>query len=129
MAQPRRKVILIVDDDADLRAMFRAALRFAGFEVREAADGYDALNVIEQYRPDLVVLDLALPRLDGLAVHAEISAQALTRHIPIVIVTGEDRDLSQVKAACILRKPVSPDQLISTVRRCLASGSGPIGLV
>jgi CheY-like chemotaxis protein len=123
------KTILIVDDDAELRALFRGALRFSGYDVREAADGYDALNVIEQYRPDLVVLDLGLPRLDGLAVQAEVTAQALTRHIPIVIITGEDRDLSGVKAACVLRKPVSTDQLLSAVQRCLAAGRGRLDTV
>ena len=104
--------------------MFRTVLKFSGFDVREAGDGFDALNILEQHRVDLVVLDLGLPRLDGLAVHAEISAHAITRHIPIVIVTGEDRDLTQVKAACVLKKPVTSDQLVMTVRRCLATGGG-----
>ena len=121
---PRQKVILIVEDDGDLRAMFRTVLTLCGFAVREAGDGYQALNLIEQHPPDLILLDLGLPRLDGLTVQAEVSAQALTRDIPIVIVTGEERDLSSVKVACLLRKPVSPDQLVTTVRRCLASGTG-----
>jgi DNA-binding response OmpR family regulator len=118
-----RKAILVVEDDPPLRAMFLTALKFAGFDVRQAGDGFEALNIIEQYPPDLVVLDLGLPRLDGLAVHAEISAQAITRNIAVVIVTGEDRDLTSVKAACILRKPVNAERLVTTVTRCLASGT------
>ena len=124
MNRQRQKVVLIVEDDVDLRAMFRTVLQLSGFAVREAGDGYQALNLIEQQPPDLILIDLGLPRLDGLTVQAEVSAQALTRDIPIVIVTGEERDLSSVKTACVLRKPVSSDQLLATVRRCLASGAG-----
>jgi DNA-binding response OmpR family regulator len=92
----------------------------AGYEVEEAPDGLDALHLIENHPPDLVVLDLMLHALDGVSVQQELAARAITAHIPIVIVTGSDREIDGTNVACILRKPVSPDQLIMTVRRCLA---------
>ena len=68
--------------------MYRTALRVAGYLVQEAADGFEALRSLDADPPDLVVLDLPLPRLDGYAVRQELKSQAHTRHIPIVVVTG-----------------------------------------
>ena len=104
--------------------MFRTALSLSGFDVLEAPDGIDALYLIEHASPDLVVLDLTLQRLDGISVQQELAARAITRHIPIVIVTGSDAHVSGANVACLLRKPVWPDMLVRTVRECLAGGSG-----
>jgi len=121
-----RQIILIVEDDDDLRRMFRTALTLADFDVREAADGYLALGSIERDPPSLIVLDLGLPTLSGYVVLQEIAAQAHTRRIPVVVVTGEEAPVHTEGMACLLRKPVSPDRLVNTVRGCLASGSPPI---
>jgi two-component system, OmpR family, phosphate regulon response regulator PhoB len=115
----RKPLVLVVEDDTALRQMFRVALLLDGFEVREAADGYEALAILEQHPPDLVVLDLGLPRVSGLFVHAEIASRSATKDVPVVIVTASDVDLTNVSAACILRKPVTPDKLLATVRGCL----------
>jgi DNA-binding response OmpR family regulator len=117
-----KTIVLIVEDDAELRRMFRTALALAGYDVHEAGDGYHALAFVEQHTPDLIVLDLGLPRLDGLSVQAEIAAHARTHSIPIVIVTGQPIDLDHVSVACVLRKPVRPTELIDTVKRCLLVG-------
>ena len=118
--------VLIVEDDPDLRRMYRAALSLAGFDIIEAHDGLSALHVLEQRSADLVILDLMLPTIDGLTVLQEIAAHAGTRDVPILIVTGSTLPLDDVKVPCILRKPVSPDELITAVRRCLASGTSSI---
>lgn len=119
----RRQTILIVEDDEDLRRLFRTALALAGFDVVEARDGLEALRWIDQAPPDLVILDLLLPRISGLVVQQEIAAQAVTRQIPIVVVTGSTITADDLDVACFLRKPVSPDRLIETVRTCLTSGA------
>ena len=119
----KRQTILIVEDDADLRRVWRLALQLEGYDVEEAGDGIAALRHLDNHPPDLVVLDLGLPALDGLSVQQEIAAHAVTRAIPIVIVTGSGRDLSHVDVNCVLRKPIGPDQLVETVRRCMASGA------
>jgi two-component system, chemotaxis family, chemotaxis protein CheY len=115
------ETILIVDDDHDLRRMYRAALVLDGYRVDEAADGFEALRYIEGHAPDLMVLDVEMPRLDGLSVQKEIAANAFTRHIPIVIVTGSGIPLKNVSVACVLRKPVAPDDLAGAVTACLSN--------
>jgi DNA-binding response OmpR family regulator len=121
-----RETVLIVEDDPDVRRLYRAALSLAGFEIIEAQDGLSALHILDQRRADIVILDLMLPTVDGLTVQQEIAAHAGTRDIPILIVTGSTLPLDDVKVPCILRKPVSPDQLIGAVRRCLASGASGV---
>ena len=123
----RTKRILIVEDDADLRRMFRMALIVAGFDVEEAGDGVEALRLVENRTPDLVVLDLVLRALDGLSVQQELAARAVTRHIPVVIVTGSTLEAGGLNVARVLRKPVMPDELVQTVSSCLASGAPGVG--
>ena len=115
--------ILVVEDNTDLRRMFRMALALAGYDVEEAGDGLDALRLVENHPPDLVVLDLVLHSLDGVSVQQELAAGPVTRQIPVVIVTGSSIDTDPLDVACVLRKPVMPDKLINTVRRCLAPGA------
>src|SRR3954451_17204993 len=116
MIQTRAQRILVVEDNADLRRMFRTALVMEGFEVKEVSDGYDALRVLEQNAAELVVLDLRLPLIDGLTVLREMQGR---RKVPVVIVTGSNEDVSRFDVACVLRKPITPDKLIAEVRRCL----------
>ena len=114
------KTVLVVEDDVALRRMFTSALGLAGFGVQEASNGYEAIHSVDQQPPDLIVLDLLLPGFGGLSVQRDLTERAVTKHIPIVIVTGSTRDLDQVAVACVLRKPVDPDTLVATVKDCLA---------
>jgi DNA-binding response OmpR family regulator len=120
------RIILVVEDDASLRLLWRAALRFEGFDVIEAGDGIEALRAMEQRTPDLVILDLGLPRLGGVSVRQEIGAQAITRNIPVVIVTGSAENLEHLDVSCVLRKPVAIDELIRSVHTCMQSGAAGI---
>ena len=119
----RRATILIVEDDPDLREVFQIALTFEGYDVREARSGFEALRMLDAHPPDLVLLDLGLPGIDGFAVREEISANAFTQHIPVVIVTASTQDLSHLDAAVVLRKPISPSDVVETVRIHLAMGA------
>jgi CheY-like chemotaxis protein len=107
--------------------MFHLALVLAGFDVQEAGDGLDALRALDSAAPDAVILDLGLPLISGQVVRDEIAAQAHLRHIPVIIVTGYPGDLDHLEVACVLRKPVMPDDLIDTIRRCIAAGSSSNG--
>ena len=109
-------MILLVEDDAQLRHMFRTALLFEGFDVQEASDGYEALRLLESGAAQLVVLDLHLPILDGITVLREMQ---LRQKVPVVVVTASHEDISRFDVQCVLRKPVSPDRLVSTVKRYL----------
>jgi DNA-binding response OmpR family regulator len=119
-----RQSILIVEDDDDLRRMFRTALAFAGYETQEASDGYIALQMIDQCRPTAVVLDLALPNINGYVVLQELLGDAHTRNIPVIIVTAQPNAEQPTGAACLLRKPVMPDRLVNTVRACILAAGG-----
>src|SRR4051812_49227978 len=122
----RRRAILIVEDDIDLRRMLRYALMLDGFDVQEAGDGLDALRLLDRDVPDAVILDLGLPVVSGRAVRQEIAAQAHMRHIPVIVVTGQPGPHDSLDVACVLQKPVSTDQLIRTVRSCIASGGSDV---
>ena len=115
------RTVLIIEDDDDLRRMFRTSLAFAGFRVLEAADGYSALHRLEDALPDAIVLDLDLPIVNGHVIRAELAASAEKRHIPIIVVTGTHINAMTPRVACLLQKPVSPEDLVRTVRRCLAA--------
>src|SRR5687767_1527171 len=110
-----RRTLLVVEDDGDLREFFRMALSQAGYEVRVAVDGWQALLRLDAQTPDVIVLDLVLPGLNGEAVLAELSGHPQTRTIPVVVVTGTTTTPTVANVACVLRKPVTADQLIAVV--------------
>jgi CheY-like chemotaxis protein len=116
----RRPTILLVEDDDSLRGMVRLALVLAGFDTREARSGLEALAMIDRWRPDLVVLDLVLPGVDGLSVREELASHAGTRSLPVVIITGSQLPLDNVEAECVLRKPFKTEALVEVVQKCLA---------
>jgi CheY-like chemotaxis protein len=128
LAVPHQQVILIVEDDAALREMWRTTLRLEGFAVVEAGDGMEALKLIEASPPDLVLLDIGLPHVDGIAVRKDLAAQVFSRHIPIVVITGSTEDLSYLDVNCILRKPVTTDHIVLAVHRCIQLAAPSIGV-
>src|SRR5688572_24055575 len=110
-----RKRILVVDDDTSLLQLYRTALALAGFAVETAGDGLGALQKIDADPPNLIVLDLHMPCVDGLAVLSELRANSSTIDIPVVVVTGTECGLGVAEAAETLRKPCAPDRLISAI--------------
>jgi DNA-binding response OmpR family regulator len=124
MAPARRERILIVEDDPELRRLYRAALTISGFDVIPVGDGIEALYQIDADRPDLVVLDLGLPRLSGRDVYRDLASNPRTKDIPILVVTGDPGDLVESANLCILRKPVDPGRLSAEVERCLRKANG-----
>jgi DNA-binding response OmpR family regulator len=119
-----RKTVLVVEDNTDLRRLFADILKMSGFNVLEASDGTHALQMVESVSPDLIVLDIGLPTLDGYSVREEIAANADTKDIPIVVVTGTDVNLTRLKNVRILRKPIDLGELVVVVRLMLRSLTG-----
>ena len=121
------KTILLIEDDAGFRKMLRTAFVIDGFSVREAANGYDALSLLDQQTFDGVVLDLGLPLVDGLSVLADI--QQKTPHNisepgpsrpAVVVVTGSSHvEADDLDVDSLLRKPVTADHVVATVRKYL----------
>ena len=116
---PKRPTVLVVEDDPELRALYRTALSLAGYAVTAVEDGVEALRHIDADPPDIVVLDMGLPRLGGGDVQREIASHAETRDIPILVVTGDARGLNSHDFSCIIQKPVDLDALARAVERCL----------
>jgi DNA-binding response OmpR family regulator len=115
------KSILVVDDESTIREVVRRYLERDGFAVREAEDGYAALDAIEETPPDLIVLDLMLPGIDGLTITRHLHGR---HRIPILILTakGDVRDRIRgldLGADDYLTKPFSPQELVSRVRAVL----------
>ena len=122
MRPQQRRSVLIVEDDRKLRELYRSALRNAGFEVAAVEDGTDALYRIEDWTPDVVVLDLALPRLGGRDLLRELKARRATRGIPVIIVTGTDAsDLQPGPSTRILQKPIDTDVLLRVIDEAILS--------
>lgn len=122
-----RARVLVVEDDPDLRAVYRTALMAAGYAVVAVEDGIDALRCLDREpAPSAVVLDIGLPRLDGRDLGRELRARPDTRHVPIVVVTGTDLDLTGLEFDCMIRKPVLPETLVSVVDGCVRDRSGVV---
>lgn len=116
----RRTTILVVEDDPALREFYRRILINAGYGVVAVEDGMDALRVVEHGTvPQAIVLDLALPRLGGRDVLQELQSHAQTRNIPIIVVSGTDTRGLTNDVACVMRKPVTAEQFIEAVAKCL----------
>ncbi|MBX3192774.1 MAG: response regulator [Labilithrix sp.] len=118
--------MLVVDDYEDTRLIYAETLRFAGFEVAEAANGRDAIELARRINPDVVVMDLAMPVMDGWEATRRLKSDPRTRTIPIVAVTGHDeaehRHLAW-RAGCdeLYSKPLLPNQLVRRIRTCLGA--------
>ena len=120
----RRKhtVVLLVEDDEQTRDFYRHVIKSAGYEVAAVEDGLAALSRVDIETPDVIVLDLMLPRLGGVDVFQELRANPATTKIPVIAVTGSDRVVMSVdtsKFHYFLRKPVSPEELVGTIDKAL----------
>ncbi|MBI3780316.1 MAG: PAS domain S-box protein [candidate division NC10 bacterium] len=122
-----KRLILVVDDDEALAGSVRDALEAAGYQVDSVGDGATALERVASLRPDLVLLDLELPRLDGLAVLRQLRTDANTQAIPVLVMTGVEvergTEVLSAGANEFLTKPFSMTVLESTVRRLLRQGA------
>ena len=121
-----RPLVLLVEDQTDLRQLYAQELAFSGFDVIEAENGEDAIARTSRDVPDVVLMDLSLPVIDGWEATRRLKSDSRTAHIPIVALTAHDGsgELQRAtRAGCdwFVPKPCPPDALITEVRRVLAA--------
>ena len=122
------KRVLIVEDQADIRKLIRMTLEFEPYEIHEAANGINGLQLAGEVLPDLILLDVMMPgEIDGLQVCARVRANPALQATRVVLLTArgqtQDRDAGQQAGADeYLIKPFSPLQLIETIERLMPAG-------
>ena len=126
MTNDQGPLILVVDDYEDAREMYAEYLRFCGFRVAEARNGNEALEQAFTLMPDLILMDLSLPGMDGWEATRQLKADDRTRNIPVVALTGHalaGASEGARRAGCdsFVTKPCLPDDLVVEVRRMLGS--------
>ncbi len=113
--------ILIAEDEKDIRELITITLQFAGFEVISTANGEEALEKAMKESPDLLLLDVRMPRMNGYDVCRHVKSHPKTRHIPVVFLSakGQESEVNagiEAGAEAYILKPFSPDQLIQQIR-------------
>jgi len=123
---PAQPTVLIVDDEPSIRMLYRSALKALPVRLLDASNGLDAMNLIEQEKPDLVVTDYAMPDWDGLEVCHQIRKRPELQHIKIILITGQATPPFLLEAVnhgvvnAALAKPVNINELQQLIKRLLA---------
>jgi DNA-binding response OmpR family regulator len=125
MSEPGRKLVLVADDDPDILDLVTFRLDRAGYEVVQARDGQEALDTALARAPDLCVLDVMMPRLDGYEVTRRLREAESTRSVPVILLTAraQESDVERgfgAGATDYMRKPFSPQELRARVEALLA---------
>jgi CheY-like chemotaxis protein len=120
----RPPLVLIVDDYADNREMYAKFLKFRGLQVIEADDGHSALQKARELHPDVILMDLSLPGVDGWQATRELKSDRRTQDIPVVVVTGHALQgvADSARAAgcdAFMTKPCSPEEVLAEIQRVL----------
>jgi two-component system alkaline phosphatase synthesis response regulator PhoP len=118
------KKILVAEDERDIRELITFTLKYSGFEVVTADNGEDALALANDAMPDLLLLDVRMPRLTGFEVCERIKQRAETRHLPVVFLSakGQEAEIQQgqaLGAADYILKPFSPQDLVERITNLL----------
>ena len=119
------KCILVVEDQEDNRRILRDLLGNAGYELIEAESGEDALSAVMKQRPDLILMDIQLPVMDGYEATRRIKSNPEMKEVPVIAVTsyalaGDDAKALAAGCNCYVTKPYSPRALLAKVREYLA---------
>jgi two-component system cell cycle response regulator DivK len=122
----KNPLVLVVEDYQDAREMYAAYLQFSGYRVAEASNGLEAIEKTRELMPDIILMDLALPKLDGWEATRRLKADERTKHIPIVALTGHAlaghaEGARQAGCDAFVTKPCLPDALVTEIERMLSA--------
>jgi CheY-like chemotaxis protein len=128
MDESSRRTILLVDDQKDERTIQKVLLEHLGYTVVEASDGEMALEIARRITPDLVLLDIAMPKLDGLEVCKALRADPRTSSVAVLFYTAAAGDNEQMARSAggdgVLVKPVEPNDVAHAIARLIGTGVG-----
>jgi DNA-binding response OmpR family regulator len=125
MEETSGKRILCIEDEPEMIDLIRLILSRRGFEVRGAAGGMEGIRLVREELPDLVLLDLMMPDMDGWEVYQQMKAGESTRSIPVIVVTAKAQSIDRVlglhiaKVDDYIAKPFSPQELLASVEKVL----------
>jgi DNA-binding response OmpR family regulator len=117
--------VLVVDDDRVIQQLLEVNLELEGYEVKRAGNGDEALKLVRSFKPDIVLLDVMMPKLDGREVCRRIKGDPMTADIPVVFLSARAQDMDvnsglELGASAYITKPFDPVDLLSTVEKVLA---------
>ncbi len=121
--------VLIVEDDPDIQRLLKTTLAYNGYRVLTAPNGYEGLQAIQQERPELVIADIMMPRMDGFGLINRLRLNPDTRELPVVIITAtyvapEDREFAQnIGATRFIQKPIDLEEFLQVIRDVLEQGT------
>ncbi len=126
------KTVLLVEDNEDNRIIYSTVLRHVGYDVVEAEDGVQAIALARSAKPDLILMDISIPELDGWEATRILRADPATKRTPIIALTAhalpDDRErAAQVGFTAYLAKPVEPRAVVAEVKRWLGTGANAAG--
>ena len=125
MDEKTKKLILCIEDEEEMIDLIRLILTRRGFDVRGANGGKEGLEIIRKEHPDLILLDLMMPDMDGWEVYQQMKADEATRNIPVIVVTAKAQSIDKVlglhiaKVDDYIAKPFSPQELLNSVDNVL----------
>lgn len=123
----KKKIILYIEDEKEMIELTRIVLEREGFEMLGAIGGTKGIEAIKREKPDLILLDLMMPDIDGWEVYRQMKADKEVADIPVIIITARNQSIDKVlglkvvKVADYITKPFGPDDLINSVRRVFDS--------
>ena len=131
MSADTKPIILIVDDDPDLANIMRMMLSHAGFEAHSVLSGQEALEWLEGRTPDLILLDLMMPDINGFTILRKVRSSEIIKNLPVVILTAKADQKTRMEsqsagADAFLTKPINSKTLIDHVRRALGPKAPPL---
>jgi two-component system response regulator VicR len=129
MSNKGTKQILCIEDEPEMIDLIRLILGRRGFDVKGASGGMEGIKMVRQEHPDLVLLDLMMPDMDGWEVYQQMKADETTRNIPVIVVTAKAQSIDKVlglhiaKVDDYIAKPFSPQELLNSVDKVFAKQS------
>lgn len=114
--------LLLIDDDVETRTLYAEFLRAAGFEIREAGDGLEGLEIVSQIMPDVIITGIIMPRLDGFGLVDALKKNVATAHLPVVFLSHLGREEDQIRAKeigvrdFIVRDMTTPNEVINRIK-------------